>query len=67
MSYTGTVQNDTFKLPAEVHLPDGTPVRIEPLEAPAPARVDAWLERARGTARAGIRTDEVMALTRGEQ
>ena len=37
------------------------------MEAPAPARVDAWLERARGTARAGIRTDEVMALTRGEQ
>ena len=32
MSITATVENDTIKLPAGVHFPDGTPVRIEPIE-----------------------------------
>jgi hypothetical protein len=31
VSITATVQNDTIKLPQGVHLPDGTPVRVEPL------------------------------------
>lgn len=30
MSFTATVENDTIKLPAGVHLPDGTEVTIEP-------------------------------------
>ena len=29
MSILATVQNDMIKLPADVHLPDGTPVRLE--------------------------------------
>jgi len=32
MSITATVENNTIKLPAGVHLPDGTPVRVEPIE-----------------------------------
>lgn len=36
MSITATVENDTIKLPAGVHLPDGTTVKVEPLEDTAP-------------------------------
>ena len=36
MSITATVENDTIKLPAGVHLPDGTAVRVEPLVEPTP-------------------------------
>jgi hypothetical protein len=32
MSITATVENNTIKLPAGVHLPDGTQVRVEALE-----------------------------------
>ena len=32
MSYTGTVENGVVKLPPEAAFPDGTQVRIEPLE-----------------------------------
>ena len=28
---------------------------------------EAWLERARGAARSGVTTEDVMALTRGEE
>ena len=34
MSITSTVENNMIKLPAGVQLPDGTPVRVEPLNAP---------------------------------
>ncbi|MDO8545162.1 MAG: hypothetical protein Q7S40_32380 [Opitutaceae bacterium] len=33
MSITATVENNTIKLSAGVHLPDGTAVRVEPIEA----------------------------------
>jgi len=33
----------------------------------APLPADAWLERARGAARPGVTTAELMALTRGEE
>ena len=36
MSITATVENDTIKLPAGVHLPDGTTVRIEAIEDTGP-------------------------------
>ena len=37
MSFTGTVENDTIKLPPGVHLPDGTKVTVKPAEAsPSP-------------------------------
>ena len=32
-----------------------------------PPPVESWLKHARGAARTGINTDEVMALTRGEE
>ena len=32
MSFTGTIENGMVKLPPEITLPDGTQVRIEPLE-----------------------------------
>jgi hypothetical protein len=32
MSITAVVEKNTIKLPPGVHLPDGTPVRVEPLE-----------------------------------
>jgi hypothetical protein len=31
MSITATVENDMIRLPANVHLPDGTKVRLEPI------------------------------------
>ncbi|MEQ1852180.1 MAG: hypothetical protein ABMA01_11375 [Chthoniobacteraceae bacterium] len=31
MSITVTVENDMIRLPANVHLPDGTQVRLEPI------------------------------------
>lgn len=31
MSITATVENDMIRLPADVHLPDGTLVRLEPI------------------------------------
>jgi hypothetical protein len=36
MSYTGIVENGKVTLPPEARLPDGTRVRIEPVESPAP-------------------------------
>jgi uncharacterized protein GlcG (DUF336 family) len=32
-----------------------------------PTAVESWLERARGVAKLGVKTHEVMALTRGEE
>ena len=33
-----TVENDMIRLPADVHLPDGTRVRLEPVEPSQPSR-----------------------------
>ena len=38
MSITVTVENDTIRLPADVHLPDGTQVRLEPIGPSQPSR-----------------------------
>ena len=38
MSITATVENDMIRLPADVHLPDGTQVRLEPIDPGQPAR-----------------------------
>jgi hypothetical protein len=38
MSYTGTIENGVVKLPPEAHWPDGTKVRVEPLESGADRR-----------------------------
>ena len=38
MSITATVENDMIRLPADVHLPDGTQVRLEPIDPSRPSR-----------------------------
>ena len=43
MSITAIVENDTIKLPAGVHLPDGTRVLIE---AQVPSKTKPWMELA---------------------
>ena len=40
MSINATVEKDMIKLPAGLHLPDGTPVRIETMPLPAAIRED---------------------------
>jgi hypothetical protein len=34
MTYTGTVKNGVVELPPDVKIPDGTRVRIEPVDEP---------------------------------
>ncbi len=34
MPIIATVENDTIRLPDGIHLPDGTPVSVEPVPAP---------------------------------
>ncbi len=38
MSITATVEKDMIRLPANVHLPDGTQVRVEPIAPVEPRR-----------------------------
>ena len=38
MSITATVENDMIRLPADVHLPDGTQVRLEPIPPSQPCQ-----------------------------
>jgi predicted DNA-binding antitoxin AbrB/MazE fold protein len=49
MSYTGTVENGVVKLPPEVSLPEGSRVRVEPVEPEADRR--ALVEELRSIAR----------------
>ena len=46
MSITAIVENNTIKLPADVHLPDGTKVEITAIPQPAPGGGNAlaWME-----------------------
>ena len=37
------------------------------LRRATPLPIESWLERARGAARAGATTENIMALTRGEE
>ena len=57
MSFTGTVENDTIKLPPGVHLPDGTRVTIEPREVSSDPieseSLSAFLERFAGCINTG--------------
>ena len=43
MSITAIVENDTIKLPAGIHLPDGTRVQIE---AQVSSKTKPWMELA---------------------
>ena len=43
MNITAIVENDTIKLPAGVHLPDGTPVEIRPQMVSAEDARHAWM------------------------
>lgn len=40
MTYEGTIQNGVVVFGASIGLPDGTPVRVEPLAAPKPPQAD---------------------------
>jgi hypothetical protein len=46
MSYTGTVERGFVKLPPEAAWPDGTIVRVEPIESlePATALHQQWVD-----------------------
>ena len=46
MSYTGTIENGVVKLPPEAAWPDGTIVRVEPIELlePATALHQQWVD-----------------------
>ena len=53
MSITAIVENDTIKLPPDVHLPDGTKVKIEPaLETEA--GWGAWMRATSNPERAAL-------------
>jgi len=59
MSFTGTVENDTIKLPPGVHLPDGTKVTIEPAEKRASSAdespsLPAFMEKFAGCVNSGL-------------
>ena len=55
MSITASVENDTIKLPAGIHLPDGTEVQIE---ARVPSKTKSCMELA------GCLAGEAQALAR---
>ena len=47
MSITATVENDTIKLPAGLHVPDGTQVEVTLPQKPSSAKTEgplAWME-----------------------
>lgn len=68
MSITATVEKGSIKLPIDVHLPDGTEVRIElPEPSARVAGFDDWLKTAAGAATSGLTTDQIMKETRGEE
>ncbi len=68
MSITATVENDMIRLPVDLHLPDGTQVRVETLDAQSSvSAMRDWLREAGGKATPGITTDEIMKETRGEE
>jgi hypothetical protein len=59
MSITMTVDEGSIKLPTDLHLPDGTHVRIEGPEPIARvAEFDGWLKTAAGAVTSGLSTDE---------
>jgi hypothetical protein len=67
MSITATVEKGSIKLPRNLHVADGTEVRIELPEPLAGAgEFDEWLKTAAGAATAGLTTDQIMKETRGE-
>jgi hypothetical protein len=68
MSITVTVENDIIRLPADLHYPNGTQARLEfPDPPPTALRDTSWIDRSVGVADSGLRTDEIMKLTRGEE
>ncbi len=47
MSFTAVIENDTIKLPAGVHLPDGTKVTVLRSEQPAAPATTSFFEAIR--------------------
>lgn len=51
-----------FHVTRKARVAELRPVQRKPGRRP----IDLWIQRARGTANSGMTTDEIMALTRGE-
>lgn len=67
MSSIAEIESAIEKLPAsQVEELAGWLEAFRVKRAAAPA-VEDWLQRARGAALSGVRTEDVMALTRGEE
>ena len=71
MTIKARVHNRTIVLPESVKIADGAEVQvIVPEELAtnksAPTKSADWLRNALGKATSGLRTDEIMHLTRGE-
>ena len=47
-------------------IPQGEAVIIRPTASEEKNRFQRWIQRARGSATTGLTTDEIMAMTRGE-
>ena len=63
MTITARVHNRTISLPPEVEVEEGAEVQVI---VPQTKETPDWLRRSVGVATSGLRTDEIMRLTRGE-
>jgi len=67
MTITAKVHNRTIALPPEVEVEEGAEVQVIVPSAKSPvAESREWLRRSIGVATSGLKTDEIMRLTRGE-
>ena len=51
----------------ELYASLGARLEIRPKKGLSPEEFKAWLEKARSIPRSGLTTDEIMAMTRGEE
>ena len=70
MTIMARVHNRTITLPLEITIPAGAEVSVtlpDTATATSPAKDSLpWLRRARGTATSGLKTGDIMEMTRGE-
>jgi hypothetical protein len=67
MTITARVHNHSIVLPPEVVVAEGAEVQvIVPAVGAAAGETPDWLRRSVGVATSGLKTDEIMRMTRGE-
>ena len=70
MTFMARVHNRTITLPPDIAITEGAEVSVTlPDITPRTAAVSEalpWLRRARGTATSGLKTGDIMQMTRGE-